>query len=131
MRYNLYCRPKPYGTSVPTFPYTKGYLPSNLSVSKLISIQQFDNIPLVNLLTTILPNGKPLAYQSLVTPSHPPSSAPRSAPSQTIPRHLQPGLSLLRPPPCGACPVFFRVLHSDEFTCTYFYLLRHFTVPTC
>ena len=63
MRYNLYCGPKPYGTSVPPFSSTKVYLPSNLSVSKLLSIQQFDNFPLINLLTTILPNGKPLAYQ--------------------------------------------------------------------
>ena len=42
---------------------TKGYLPSNLSVRKLLSIQQFDNIHLINLLTTILPNVKSLAYQ--------------------------------------------------------------------
>ena len=38
-------------------------MPPNLSVRKLLSIQQFDNIPLINLLTTILPNGKTFAYQ--------------------------------------------------------------------
>ena len=59
---NLYCSPKPYGTSVSPFSSTKGYLPSNSSVRKLLSIQQFDNSPLINLLTMILPNGKTLAY---------------------------------------------------------------------
>ena len=120
MRYNLYCSLKPYGISLPPFPSTMGYLPSNFSVIKLLPIRQFENSPLVNLLTTILPNGKPLAYQSLVTPSHPPSSAPRLAPYQTSPWYLQPGLSLSQPPPHSTCPVFFRVIHSDEFTCTYF-----------
>ena len=65
-RYDLYCSHKPYGTSEPPFSFTKGYLPSISSVSKLFSIQQFDNSHLINLLTTILPNGKTLAYQSLV-----------------------------------------------------------------
>ena len=64
MRYNLYCSPKPYGTSVPPFSSTKGCLPSNSSVIKLLYIQQFDNSPLGNLLTTILPNEKSLAYQA-------------------------------------------------------------------
>ena len=131
MRYNLYCTHKPYVTSVPHFSSTKGSLPSNSSVRKLLSIQQFENSPLINLLTRILPNGKPLACQSLVTPSHPSSSVPRSAPTQTIPRYLQPGISLLRPPPRGACPVFFQLIHSDEFTCTYFSLLQIFTAPSC
>ena len=123
MRYNIYCSPKPNGTSVPLFLSTKGYLSSKLSVRKLLSIQQFDNIPLVNLLTTFLPNGKTLSYQSLVTPSHPPSYAPLSSPSHTRPRYPQPILSLSRTPHCGICPVFFRVLHSDEFTCTYFSIM--------
>ena len=120
MRYNLYCSPKPCVTSVPTFSSTKGYLPSNSLVSKLLSIQQLENIPLINLLTTILPNEKTLAYQSLVTTPHPTSSAPRSTPSQTRPRYLQPGLSISQPPPRGTYPVFLRLLHPDEFTCTYF-----------
>ena len=120
MRYNLYCSPKPHGTSVPPFSSKKGYLLSNFSVRKLLSIQQFYNSPLINSLTTILPNGKTLACQSLVTPSHPPISTPRSAPSQTRPRYPQPGLSLLLPPPRRTCSVFFRVLHSNEFTCTHF-----------
>ena len=63
MIYNLYCSPKPYGTSVPPFYSTRGYLPSNSLFRKLLYIQQFDNISIINLLTTILPDGKPLAYQ--------------------------------------------------------------------
>ena len=61
MRYNLYFSPKPYGIYVPPLSSTKGYLPSNLSVRKLLSIQQFDNSPLINLLTKILPNGRNLS----------------------------------------------------------------------
>ena len=69
VRYELYC----YGTSEPPFYSTKGYPPSILSVSKLLSIQQFNNSLLINLLTTILPNGKTLAYQSLANfRDHPP-----------------------------------------------------------
>ena len=47
------------------FPSTRGDLPSSTSVRKLLSIQQFDNSLLINLLTTILPNGNTLAYQCL------------------------------------------------------------------
>ena len=96
--YDLYCSHKPYGTSEPPFSSTKGYLPSIFSVRKLLSIQQFNNSHLINLLTTILPN---------VT-----SSAPRSAPSHTRPRYVQPGLSLSRPLARRTCPVLFRFLHS-------------------
>ena len=66
VRYELYCSHKPYGTSEPPFSSTKGYLPSILSVRKLLYIQQFYNSLLINLLTTILPNGNTLAYQLLV-----------------------------------------------------------------
>ena len=66
MRYDLYCSHKPYGTSEPTFPPRKNYLPSITSVSKLLYIQQSDNSLLINLLTTISPNGNTLAYQLLV-----------------------------------------------------------------
>ena len=66
MRYDLYGSHKPYGTYEPPFSSTKGYLPSISSVSRLLSIQQYDNSHLITLLMTILPNGKTLAYQSLV-----------------------------------------------------------------
>ena len=64
-------------TSEPPFSYTKGYLPSITSISKLQSIQQINNSLLLMLLTTILliplcthnftndnlNNGNTLAYQ--------------------------------------------------------------------
>ena len=59
MRYDHYCSQKTYGTSEPTFSSTKGYLPSITLISKLLSIQQFDNSLLINLLTTILPMETP------------------------------------------------------------------------
>ena len=40
VRYDYYCSHKPYGTSEPPFPSTKGYLPSITSISKIQSIQQ-------------------------------------------------------------------------------------------
>ena len=66
VRYDLYCSHKSYYTSEPPFSSTKGYLSSITSVRKLLSIRQFDNSLLINLLMTILPSGNPLAYQSLV-----------------------------------------------------------------
>ena len=59
VRYDLYCSHKPYGTSKPPFPSTKGCLPWITSIRKLLSIQQFDNSLLINLLTTILPMETP------------------------------------------------------------------------
>ena len=59
VRYDLYFSHKPYGTYEPPFSSTKGYLPSITSISKLISIQQFNNSLLINLLTTILPMETP------------------------------------------------------------------------
>ena len=113
--YDLYCSHKHYGTSEPTFPSTKGYPPSISSVRKLLSIQQFDNSFLINLLTTILSNGKILVYPSLV--NIPPAqlrSAPRSAPSHKRPWYLQPRLFLLQPLSRRTCLVLFRFRHSNE-----------------
>ena len=128
MRYNLYCSPKPYGTSVPPFSSTKCYLPSNSSVSKLLSIQHFDNIPLVNLLTTILPNGKPLAHQSLLTPSHLPSSDPLLCPvSDKTPVPTTRTFSIETSPPwCFPC-----LLPITPFGQVYLHLLFSITTLHC